>query len=145
MAEEPDHFDITVGLGFQAAAGAGAVQTAVDVDVDVELQQVRRRVAGTAGGFRLDAGEAGCREIETIDKGFDEPDGSFRGNVIVEGFRQQKRLRTVMTGEVRHGRMLTGQAPRRNPLSTGFHTVCRVWESAHMRITEGLLKIKRAG
>jgi hypothetical protein len=51
--------------------------------VDVELQQISRRVAGTAGGFRLDASEAGCREVETIDKGFDEPDGIFCGKVKV--------------------------------------------------------------
>jgi len=98
MPQQPDHLDITVGLGFQAAAGAGAVQ----ITVDVELQQISRRVAGTAGGFRLDAGETSCPKVETIDKGLDEPDGIFCGNVIVEGFRQQQRLRAVVTGEVRH-------------------------------------------
>ena len=92
--------------------------------LDVELRQISRLVAGTAGGFRLDAGEASCREVETIDKGLDEPDRIFCGNVIRERFRHQQRLRTVMTGEVCR-RILMGQTPRRDPLSSGFHTVCK--------------------
>jgi hypothetical protein len=110
-----------VGLGFQVADRTGTVQIAVDV----ELQQMSRRVAGAAGGFRLDAGEASCREIEIIDKGLDEPDRIFCGNVIVERFRRQQGLRAVMIGEVRHGSILTGQAPHQNPLPLGFHSVCK--------------------
>jgi hypothetical protein len=36
-------------------------------------------------------------------------------------------LRTVMAGDVRHGRILMDRAPCRNPSRCGFHTVCKTF------------------
>src|SRR5215218_9826251 len=69
MAEEPDHLDVTVGLGFQAAAGAGAVQMAVNV----QLQQIRRSIARAACRLRNRADKPERREVQPVDKRLDEP------------------------------------------------------------------------
>src|SRR4051794_35583781 len=98
MAQEPDHLDVTVGLGFQAAAGAGTVQIAVDV----ELQQISRRVAGTTRRLRNRADIPKRREVQPVNKGFDEPHRVVSSDVIVNRLREKEQLRTVVTGNVCH-------------------------------------------
>src|SRR3954463_2300026 len=98
MAEQPDHLDIAVGLGFQAAAGAGTVQ----ITVDVELQQISRRVARTTRRLRHRADKPKRREVQPVDKCLDEPHRIVSSDVIVNRLRQQEQLRTVVTGNVCH-------------------------------------------
>src|SRR3954454_14370483 len=98
MTEQPDHLDIAVGLGFQAAAGAGTVQ----ITVDVELQQISRRVARTTRRLRHRADKPKRREVQPADKCLDEPHRIVSSDVIVNRLRQEEQLRTVVTGKVCH-------------------------------------------
>src|SRR3954462_14230393 len=98
MTEQPDHLDIAVGLGFQAAAGAGTVQ----ITVDVELQQISRRVARTTRRLRHRADKPKRREVQPVDKCLDEPHRIVSSDVIVNRLRQEEQLRTVVTGKVCH-------------------------------------------
>src|SRR3954463_16771573 len=98
MTEQPDHLDIAVGLGFQAAAGAGTVQ----ITVDVELQQISRRVARTTRRLRHRADKPKRREVQPVDKCLDEPHRIVSSDVIVNRLRQEEQLRTVGTGKVCH-------------------------------------------
>src|SRR3954447_20099724 len=121
MAEQPDHLDIAVGLSFQAAARAGTVQ----ITVDVELQQISRRVARTTRRLRNRADKPKRREVQPVDKGFDEPHRVVSSDIIVNRLRQQEQLRTIVTGKVCHAEFV---APQRTleSLTSGFHTVCRI-------------------
>ena len=83
MAEQPDHLDIAMGLGFQAAAGAGTVQ----ITVDVELQQISRRVARTTRRLRNRADKPKRREVQPVDKCLDEPHRIVSSDVIVNRLR----------------------------------------------------------
>src|SRR3954447_5490627 len=98
MTEQPDHLDIAVGLGFQAAAGAGTVQ----ITVDVELQQISRRVARTTRRLRNRADKPKRREVQPVDKCLDEPHRIVSSNVIVNRLREKEQLRTIVTGNVCH-------------------------------------------
>src|SRR3954454_415517 len=83
MPQQPDHLDITVGFGFQAAAGAGAVQIAVDV----ELQQISRRVARTTRRLRNRADKPKRREVQPVDECLNEPYRIIGSDVIVNRLR----------------------------------------------------------
>src|SRR3954451_20778602 len=83
MPEQPDHLDIAVGLGFQAAARASTVQIAVDV----ELQQVRRSITRTARRLRNRADKPKRREVQSVDKRLDEPHRVVGRDVIVNRLR----------------------------------------------------------
>ena len=123
MPQQPDHLDVAVGLGFQPAARAHPVQIAVDV----ELQQIGGRIARTACRLRLDADEPGRREVQPIDEGVDEPHRVVGADVIVHRFRQQQRLRSVVTGDVRHSRILPRPASAPESVPPSFHTVCKIY------------------
>src|SRR3954463_1296500 len=98
MAEQPDHLDIAVGLGFQAAARTSAVQ----ITVDVQLQQICGSIARAACRLRNRADKPKRREIQPVDKGLDEPHRVVSSDVIVNRLRQQEQLRTVVTGKMSH-------------------------------------------
>src|SRR3954470_11966684 len=98
MAEQPDHLDIAVGLGFQAAAGTSAVQ----ITVDVQLQQVGGCVARAACRLRNRADKPERREVQPVDKCLDEPHRVVSSDVIVNRLRQEEQLRTVVTGKMSH-------------------------------------------
>src|SRR3954451_7818152 len=85
-------------LGFQATTGPNAVQIAVDV----ELQQIGRVVAAAPGPLGSDPDKAGRGQIQSINKGFNETHRVLRANVIIEGFREQQCLGSVLAGDVRH-------------------------------------------
>src|SRR4051812_4276085 len=132
MTEQPDHLDIAVGLGFQAAAGAGTVQ----ITVDVELQQISRRVARTTRRLRHRADKPKRREVQPVDKCLDEPHRIVSSDVIVNRLRQEEQLRTIVTGKVCHAGFV---APQRTleSLTSGFHTdfcVGRAW-TEYQRLT----------
>ena len=55
--QQPDNLDVAVTFGFQPAARSHSVQ----ITVDIKLQQVARRVAGTAHPLRFNTLEPGSR------------------------------------------------------------------------------------
>ena len=55
VPQQPDHFEIAIGLRLQPAARSHPVQ----ISVDVELQKVARRIARTTGRLRHDTGKPG--------------------------------------------------------------------------------------
>jgi hypothetical protein len=66
-----------------------------------------------------------CRnQIKPIDKRLDGPHRVLRTNGVVQGFWQQQRLGSVVTGDVRHAEfsIVSPAAPVSTPPS--FHTVC---------------------
>ena len=118
--QQPDHLDIAVGLGFQPPTGPDPVE----VTVDVEFQQIAGGIAWPPGFLRLNAIEACSREIQNIDKRLNEPNRVLRANIVVQRFRQEQRLKTVVAYEMCHTEILSPAAPSRNPLRFGFHMVC---------------------
>jgi len=96
--QQPDHLDVAVGLGFQPATGSNTVQVAVDV----KLQQIGRVVARPPSSLRIDADKASRGQIQSIDEGFDKSHGILRADVIIEGFREQQCLGSVVASDVRH-------------------------------------------
>ena len=103
VPQQPDHLDIAVGLGFQPAAGPDPVE----VTVDVELQQITRAHSRDARLLRLHTSEPCGREIQPIDKGIDEANRVLRADIIVQRFRQEQSLRSVVADEVRHAAILS--------------------------------------
>ncbi len=98
MSQQPDHFEIAIGLRLQPAARSHPVQ----ISVDVELQKVARRIARTTGRLRHDTGKPGGGKVKPINKRINEPYRIVRGDVIVNRLRQQQHLTAVVTGNVRH-------------------------------------------
>src|SRR3954465_7253404 len=123
MTEQPDHLDIAVGLGFQAAAGAGTVQ----ITVDVELQQISRRVARTTRRLRHRADKPKRREVQPVDKCLDEPHRIVSSDVIVNRLRQEEQLRTVVTGKVCHA---------------GFYRTTKDVGIPHIEFSHSLLEVR---
>ena len=85
MPQQPNHFDIAVGLGFKPTARTHPVQIAVDI----ELQQIGRTVTGTTRRLGFDADKPRHLQIQTIDKGIDEPHRVVGADIIVHRFRQK--------------------------------------------------------
>ena len=123
VTQQPDHLDIAVGLGFQPSAGPDPVE----VTVNVELQQIAGRIARAASLLRLNTSEPRGRKIKPINKSLDEPNRVLRADIVVQRFRQEQSLRSVLANEVRHATILSRRAPRRNPLrqfSHGLQDIC---------------------
>ena len=97
-SEQPDHLDVAVALLLQPTARPHPVQIAIDV----EFQQIGRRIAGTAHRLRLCSDESRRRKVKLIDKGVNEPHRVVHADVIVDRLRQQQKLRTFESGNVRH-------------------------------------------
>jgi hypothetical protein len=108
VSQQPDHFDIAVGLGLQPTARPHPVQVAVDV----EFQQIRRRIPRAACHLRLNMGKRCRRKIQPIDKGIDEAHLIIGVDIIVYRLRQQQNLRSVVARDVGHARFY--RATRRN-------------------------------
>ncbi len=121
VTQQPNDFDVAMGLGFQTATGSDAVQ----ITVDVELQQIGGRIARPAGSLGGDADKARCGQIQSINEGFNEPDGVLGADVIIERFWKQQRLGSVVTGDVRH--------------DPEFNASCVEPESVAAQISHGLL------
>ncbi len=62
VAQQPDHLDVAVGLGFEAAAGSDPIE----ITIYIKLQQMGGCVAGTAGVLRLDTDEPVGGEVEPV-------------------------------------------------------------------------------
>ena len=90
-------------FGLKPAARPHPVEIAV-IAVYVQLQQIGRRVAGTARRLRRDADESHRREIQLINKGVDEPHRIIGADIIVHRLRQQQKLRTFESKNVSHVR-----------------------------------------
>ena len=93
MPQQPDHLDVAVRLGFEPPARPHPVQVAVDV----ELQEIPGQIAGAAGRLRHHANKACSAEIQPIHKGIDEANGVIWADVLVQRFRQEQSLRSVVT------------------------------------------------
>jgi hypothetical protein len=98
VAQQPDHLDVAMALGFEPAARPDAVEVAVDV----EFQQIVGCVASAPGWLGRDTDETSRRQIQSLNEGVDEADRVVLANVFVQRFRQQQRLGSVGTGDVRH-------------------------------------------
>jgi hypothetical protein len=79
VAQQPNDFDVAMGLGFQTPARPNAIEVAVDV----ELQQVLRRIARAAGCLRLHPSEASGGQVQSIDEGVDEANRVVLADVFV--------------------------------------------------------------
>src|SRR5262245_19046114 len=85
---EPHQLDIATRLALQPAAGRDRVEIAVDV----KLQKNGGMIAGSAGGARIDGGEAECAQIQHVDEGVDRADGVVLTDEIVEMRRKKSAL-----------------------------------------------------
>jgi len=96
--QQPDDLDVTMTLRLQPTPRPHAVEIAADV----QLEQIARRIAGSARRFQLNRSEACRREIEPIDEGVDEPNGIVRADLIVDRLRQRQKLVAFEAGNVRY-------------------------------------------
>jgi hypothetical protein len=77
---------------------------AIEITIGVELQEIARRVARPHCRLRLDPLEPRSREIKAVHEDVDESHRVFRVDVIVDHFRQQKKLVARESWDVRHAR-----------------------------------------
>src|ERR1022692_2898299 len=73
----------------------------------------------------MNTSEPRGRQIQPIDEGLDEPYRVLCADIVVQRFRQEEGLATVMAGDVRHAGILARSESRRNPFRKSFHTVCK--------------------
>ena len=99
MPQQPDDFDVAVGLGFEPAAGAHTVEIAIDV----ELQEILGGISRPAGHFACDPDEPCRGQIQPVDKGINETNGVFGTDILVQRFWKEQRLGSIVAGDVRHG------------------------------------------
>ena len=66
------------------------------------VQQIGRRVAGTARRLRLNATKSRRRQVEPIDESVDEPHRIIGTDIIVHCLRQQQKLRSFESENVHH-------------------------------------------
>jgi hypothetical protein len=78
-ASEPHQLEITLGLALEPAAGGDAVEVAVDVD----LEQGGGMVSWSSRGLGHHAGKAEGRQVQFIDKGFNDAHGIVRRHIVV--------------------------------------------------------------
>jgi hypothetical protein len=71
----------------------------------MKLQQIARRVARTARRFRFDPPETRCREVEPVDNRVNEPNLIVGLDVIVNRLRQQQKLVSSESRDVRRARL----------------------------------------
>jgi hypothetical protein len=91
--QEPDQLDVAVRLLFQPPAGAEAVEVAVEV----EPQQVAGVIARAAGLRRHRPLEAQGPQIQLGHERVQEADRVGRGNIVVQDFGEEHRLRAIGT------------------------------------------------
>jgi hypothetical protein len=96
--QQPDDLDVAMTFGLKTAARPHKVEIAVYV----QLQQIPRRVAGTARRLRLNATKSRRRQVESIDESVDEPHRIISADVIIHCLRQQQKLRTFESKNVHH-------------------------------------------
>src|ERR1022692_357534 len=77
----------------------------------------------------MNTSEPRGRQIQPIDEGLDEPYRILCADILVQRFRQEEGLATVMAGDVRHAGILARSESRRNPFRKSFHTVCLIYAS----------------
>lgn len=101
FAQQPDHFQVAVALGFEPTAGAELVQVAVNV----KLEQVGGRVTGPSAAPRIGLGEpeAGGAQVQPGDEGVEEAHRVVRADIVFDRHREQLGLRTIRTGDEVHG------------------------------------------
>ena len=98
--QQPDDLNVAMTFGLKPTARPHPVQIAIDI----QLQQIARRVAGTARRLRRNADESRRRKIQLINKGVDEPHWIVGADIIVHSLRQQQKLRTFESKNVSHVR-----------------------------------------
>jgi hypothetical protein len=59
----------------------------VQIAIDIQLQQIARRVAGTAHRLRRNATKSRRRQVESIDESVDEPHWIVGADIIVHSLR----------------------------------------------------------
>lgn len=99
LSHQPEHFEIACALQFQTAAGAHLVEIAPEV----ELQKIARRKGRPPGLGRLGPPKAATLQIEPFDEGIEEAHRMLRAHVIIQAFRQKKRLRAIHSNDKGHG------------------------------------------
>jgi hypothetical protein len=97
-AQQPDHFEVAGGLGFEAAAGADAVEVAVEV----EFEPVGGVIGRPAGGGGLGVGEPQGGEVQALDVGVKEAGRGVGGDVIVQAGGQELDWGSVGAALVAH-------------------------------------------
>jgi hypothetical protein len=90
---QPHQLDVALRLALKPSAGRYAVQ----IPVDVNLKQHRRVVRRPARRCRIRPGKAQLLQIELFDEGVDCANRIVFGDVIVQIFRQQCGLASVLT------------------------------------------------
>ena len=98
IAEQPKHLDVAVTFGFQSTGRAHPVQITVEVKFEQGGGIIRRTPRGRAMSF----GETQRVQIELGDKGIEEADGIFGGDVIFQSFREEQRLGAIQTSAMIH-------------------------------------------
>ena len=119
--QQPNDLDVAMTFGFKPAAGSHPLEIAADV----KLRQIARRVAWTAGNFRLDPLETSGFQIEPVDEGVDEPHRVVDAEIIVNRLRQKQELRAFEAGDMPDSnRTPPPTESRQSDFSQGLEDLC---------------------
>ena len=98
LPSQPDHFHVAVTFGFQHPGRAHAMQ----ITVEIKLEQHRRVIRWPARVGAPGLGKTQRVQIQLGDEGIEEAHGVFGGNVILQAFGKEQRLRTIQTKTMVH-------------------------------------------
>src|SRR6184192_645869 len=92
-SSQPHELDVALRLALQTAARLNAIE----ITVDVNRQQRGGMVRRTARCRPIDTFKSECRKIELVNKDLNHTDRVVLGDVVIQAFRQQRDLRSVLT------------------------------------------------
>ena len=98
FAQQPDDLDVALAFGLQQAGRTEAMQITVEVKFEQHRRVIRRAARLRTPGL----GEAQRVQIQRSDKGVEETDRVFDGNVILQPFGKEQRLGPVQTTTMIH-------------------------------------------
>ena len=98
LLSQPHQLDMALCLLRQAATRTPAGERAGEG----ALQEIARRRAGSPCCSRHGTSEAACHEVEFVDKGLEEADGSVLGNGVVEALGEEEHCMAMRTVDMAH-------------------------------------------
>lgn len=102
LAQQPQQFDVALGLAFEPPTGAQPVEVAVQIQAQ-QIAGLVRRAAGGAGGGALKAGRG---QVKTLHERIQKAHGIVGADVVLQPLWQQPPLLAIRPFDVTHNASL---------------------------------------
>ena len=99
-SQQPHELNITPALAFQLAARTHLVE----VSIDVELKKIAWVITRSTRSRRDRTHETQADYVKAFGEGINHPDCCFSPDVVVDPYRQEACLLTVLASNVAHGK-----------------------------------------